>query len=154
MPATADSPALLAGTMQTISGQLILSSHIDAVVRARVELIPKLRRLGYSQSEMFGTQLALEETVTNSVQHGNRNDPQKRITINFVLSPQELWIEVIDEGAGFDLSTVPDPTTPDRLQVPSGRGIFLVRAFMNEVTYQDGGRRVELRKSRGNTSSI
>ena len=64
------------------------------------------------------------------------------------MSPERLWIQIRDEGAGFNPEEVPDPTDPDHLEIPSGRGIMLMRAFMTRVEYNDLGNCVVMEKQR------
>lgn len=94
--------------------------------------------------------LAIREAVANGVQHGNKEDPTKRVTISFVLNSEEVKIQIQDEGDGFDLETLPDPLDPQNLFKPRGRGILLMNSFMDDVEYSfepSGGTKVVLRKS-------
>jgi serine/threonine-protein kinase RsbW len=70
------------------------------------------------------------------VLHGNKKDPEKQVRATFNLTPETLTIQVSDEGEGFDPSVVPDPLSPEGLLKPSGRGIFLMRAIMDEVNFR------------------
>ena len=76
------------------------------------------------------------EAAVNAVLHGNKQNPNKQVHATFTLTSQNLTIQVADEGEGFDPSSVPDPLSPEGLLKPSGRGIFLMRAIMDEVHFR------------------
>lgn len=84
--------------------------------------------------------------MTNAVRHGNWNDASKRITVRYAVSPRRTVIMVADEGPGFALDTVPDPTLPENLERPNGRGIMLMKAYMTDVGYNEAGNEVRLLK--------
>jgi len=94
--------------------------------------------------------MALREALANAVKHGNKLNPEKRVFVQMVVEPDsELRIEVDDEGDGFDPDAVADPTAPDNLLRASGRGIYYMRQFMDEVRFRTsdrGGTRLELVK--------
>ena len=77
--------------------------------------------------------MAVREAAVNAVLHGNAYDPKKKMTVAFENTGQALVIRITDEGKGLDVNNVPDPTTPENLLKQSGRGIFLMRSFMDEV---------------------
>jgi serine/threonine-protein kinase RsbW len=105
-------------------------------------ILKELQHHGFRKEAVFGVQLALEEALCNAVKHGNRCDPAKRVTVRFAVSDEKAVIIIRDEGGGFEPDTVPDPTAPERLRLPNGRGIMLMRAYMDEVCYRDDGREV------------
>ena len=94
--------------------------------------------------------MALREALANAVKHGNKLNPDKRVFVHMVVDPgAELRIQVDDEGEGFDPGAVADPTAPDNLLRASGRGIYYMRQFMDEVrfgTSDRGGTSLELVK--------
>lgn len=79
--------------------------------------------------------LAVVEAGTNAIRHGNKNDPEKMAEFRFHMAEDKLTIFIVDCGAGFDPENVGDPLSPENFMKPSGRGIFLMRAFMDEVEY-------------------
>ena len=108
-----------------------------------------LRFSGLGEDSIERLALAIREAVANGVQHGNKEDPAKRVTISFVLKSDEIDIRVTDEGKGFDLSTLPDPLDPQNLFKPRGRGILLMNSFVDNVCYDfeaKGGTTVSLKK--------
>ena len=123
-------------------------SRLEETPAAQEQILEQVRACGFSEDEAFAIKLALEETLTNAVKHGNCCDPSKNVTVRYCVTPDTLVVLVRDEGKGFTPDMVPDPTTPDRLSVPNGRGIMLLRAYMDEVEYRDHGREVRFVKHR------
>jgi serine/threonine-protein kinase RsbW len=76
------------------------------------------------------------EAAVNAVLHGNKKDPGKKVRATFKVTPENLTIQIADEGEGFDPSAIPDPLSPEGLLKPSGRGVFLMRAIMDEVHFR------------------
>lgn len=116
---------------------------VDAVTDA------VLRHTGMDDEFVERLGLAIREAVANGVQHGNKEDPEKRVAVSFVFSTEEIAISIRDEGEGFDLDGLPDPLAPENLFKPRGRGILLMNSFMDEVDFEfDGGKGtvVRLRK--------
>jgi serine/threonine-protein kinase RsbW len=92
-------------------------------------------------------EIALREALANAVTHGNRNDPSNRVHVVCRCGIDgEVFITVRDEGEGFDLTAVPDPTAPENRLSVHGRGIYLMRAFMDKVQFEEGGTVVQMRK--------
>ncbi len=107
-----------------------------------------LEKCRFGKEAVFAIKLALEEALTNALRHGNCSDSSKKITVRYAIDDEKAAIIVRDEGSGFIPEKVPDPTTPDRLPLPSGRGIMLMRTYMDEVEYRDQGREVYFMKRR------
>ena len=95
------------------------------------------RLAGLDEESIHWVGIAVRESVINAIKHGNRNDERKRVHLEFTPLPAGpgggLVIRVRDEGCGFDPETLPNPLAPENLLKPSGRGIFLIRNFMDEV---------------------
>jgi len=93
--------------------------------------------------------MAVRESVTNAMVHGNQEDESKSVEVVFNCHDNELEIEVRDQGEGFDPANVPDPTNAENLLKTSGRGIFLMRTFMDEIEWRnrpEGGTAVRMTK--------
>jgi serine/threonine-protein kinase RsbW len=99
--------------------------------------------------ECFGVRLAMEEALVNAIKHGNRIEPDKKVFIACELTTDQITIVVEDQGEGFKLEDVPDPTEEDNLDKPGGRGIMLIRSFMNVVAYNERGNRLTMTKTQG-----
>lgn len=112
------------------------------------ELLRRLEENHWEQHDIFSIQLAMEEALVNAIKHGNRMDAAKKVYVRCGMNSDLLRVEVEDEGEGFDPSQVPDPTDPDQIENPHGRGILLMRTFMSRVEYNETGNRVLLEKRR------
>ncbi len=95
-----------------------------------------LRHAGLDDESVERLGLAIREAVANGVQHGNKEQPEKRVSVSFVFNKEELDIRIEDEGEGFDLDGLPDPLAPENLFKPRGRGILLMNSFMDEVQFE------------------
>jgi len=127
-----------------IERQLVLRDRFADVSRAQSELESAAREKHYDRTSVFAIKLALEEALSNAFKHGNRNDPKKEVTLSFQVKSDSIVIEVEDQGDGFDLTAVPDPTAQENIEIPCGRGITLMRAYMSEVSFLPPGNRVRL----------
>jgi serine/threonine-protein kinase RsbW len=110
------------------------------------DLLEQLGSHGWDQSDIFSIHLAAEEAIVNAIVHGNKLDPHKQVLVECLVSPDVVRVEITDEGAGFDPAKLPDCTSEERLEVPSGRGVMLMRTFMTRIEYNDKGNRVLMEK--------
>jgi serine/threonine-protein kinase RsbW len=113
---------------------------------AEHEIMMKVNELGFTEEARFSIKLAMEEAVVNAIKHGNRFDKCKRVFIRYSCSPNVFTVSVRDEGDGFDPSRIPDPTAPENLALPCGRGIMLMSAYMDRVEYSRRGSEVTMVK--------
>lgn len=111
-------------------------------------IINVLESQSYSDHDLFGVRLALEEALVNAIKHGNGMNPDKQVHIDCRFEVDRVRIVIEDEGGGFDVEAVPDPTADENLDKPGGRGIMLMRSFMNRIEYNDAGNRLVLEKVR------
>jgi serine/threonine-protein kinase RsbW len=111
-------------------------------------LLGAAERQGYPAASLFAIRLALDEALSNAFRHGNRNDPDKIVTVECFVDRDAVQLDVADEGDGFDPEAVPDPTADENIEIPSGRGIVLMRSFMTEVTFEPPGNLVRMRYDR------
>jgi serine/threonine-protein kinase RsbW len=88
---------------------------------------------GFDEDEVMQIAMAVREAAVNAVLHGNAYDPRKKVTLDFERTAGDLVITIRDQGAGLDPNKIPDPLAPENLLKTSGRGIFLIRSFMDEV---------------------
>ena len=129
--------------------ELTLPSRIDAVNQAADSIAGILSRSGVGEEIAFGIDMAVREAVTNAVMHGNRQDEAKFVRVIAKNAPDWLEISVDDFGVGFDPARVPDPTEGENLLKSSGRGIFFMRNFMDDVEWiirPEGGTTVRMTK--------
>lgn len=95
--------------------------------------------------DYYGNMLvALSEAVNNAIVHGNKLDDNKFVDLEFMHKGDEYFFTITDSGRGFDYNHVPDPTSPENIEKPDGRGIFLMKNLADRVTFSDEGRTVEL----------
>lgn len=110
------------------------------------EMLKDLGENGWGEEHTFGIHLAVEEALMNAIKHGNQRNPEKYVTVEFRFNAKILQIVIEDEGDGFNPSDVPDPTLEENLELPSGRGLMLMKTFMTTVEYNAKGNRVFMEK--------
>jgi serine/threonine-protein kinase RsbW len=106
-------------------------------------LITKCRCVPESEGDV---EIAVREALENAVVHGNHEDPGKHVCVRCRLELDAVSISIKDEGRGFDINKVPDPTSHENIQSSHGRGIYLMKALMDEVRFEEGGVVVRMRK--------
>jgi serine/threonine-protein kinase RsbW len=119
--------------------RLTLPSNVDCVrpVHAFVHEIAAHGGMDGDRAHDFA--LAVEEALVNAIEHGNRGDRGKQVEVEIGCDPREIAVRVTDQGEGFRLEDVPDPTAPENLERASGRGILFMRAFADEVAFEPSG---------------
>lgn len=110
-----------------------LDSTLASIHRAEQAAVERAVAAGFDEDECSRIAMAVREATVNAVLHGNQYDPDKRVTVSFDTSPTQLIIAVRDEGPGLDPSELADPLAPENLLKRNGRGIFLMRAFMDDI---------------------
>ena len=142
-------PRLIVVTLETT--ELSLPSRIETVEEAANVVADFVGRSGISEEAAYGIDMAVREAVTNAVVHGNQEDERKIVELTLKSLPEAVEITVQDRGQGFNPEEVPDPTEEENILKTSGRGIFFMRTFMDEVTWSirpDGGTTVRMLKRR------
>jgi len=125
-------------------------SVIFSSVRENVSLVEKfvdeICQFYNIGDEHYGNILvALTEAVSNAIVHGNRLNPEKDVKFYYESKDSFLSFTVQDQGAGYNPETLPDPTDPDNIESPNGRGVFLMRKLSDEINFHDNGTRIELK---------
>jgi serine/threonine-protein kinase RsbW len=118
-----------------LTASLVMASRFENIEVAERTLLDLCRRAGCRADEEYWLVTALREALANAVRHGNQQNPDQVVRVFFTIENSTATIRVEDEGDGFDPADVPDPTTPENLLRPSGRGIFYMRQFMNRVEF-------------------
>jgi serine/threonine-protein kinase RsbW len=129
--------------------ELRFPSRVEAVDEAAAAAAEFMNRLGIGDDVAFGVDMAIREAVTNAVIHGNKLDGAKVVGLKLRNTPEGFEISVHDQGSGFNPNEVPDPTRDENLLKTSGRGIFFMRNFMDEVEWSadpNGGTSVRMLK--------
>ncbi len=119
-------------TGETVS--VTLESNFNSVDLAEQVLHSVMVKFHVEESETQWVEMAVRESIINAIQHGNHCDESKKVQLEISLAPARLTIYVRDEGAGFDLSSVPNPLEEGNILKTSGRGIFIIRSFMDEFS--------------------
>ena len=118
---------------------IVVESKPSALDTFCEPLLQALRDNQYTEDDVFGVHLAVEEAFHNAVEHGNDKDPTKKVNVEYTVNPEKLVINITDEGEGFNPGDVPDPRVGDNLYRPNGRGLLLINAYMDEVSYNERG---------------
>ncbi len=113
-----------------------MESTLESVNKSEEMADQQAARAGLDEDTRGGFSMAVREAMINAVLHGNAYDTAKRVNLSFEQNDQELIVIITDEGKGFVPEEVPDPLAPENLLKQSGRGIFLMRAFMDEVRFR------------------
>ena len=121
-------------------------SRLDSYQTFIDDVIQALAEFGWAQSDQFAVHMALEESISNGIRHGNKEDPAKRVAVECRVGKQDFWARICDEGPGFRPDDVPDCCSDECLDLPGGRGLALMFAYMTRVEYNERGNCVTLEK--------
>lgn len=135
----------------------IRANRIDVSIGSTLEYLDLVQTVtdcvtglvGFDEDTAHWIGMSVRESVTNAIQHGNKLDQSKRVDISFEVGSDYLEITVKDQGNGFAVDNLPNPLDPENLLKPSGRGIFYIRSFMDEVEFKplsQGGMEVHMVK--------
>jgi serine/threonine-protein kinase RsbW len=113
-----------------------LASTLESVNTAEATADQVAAKAGFDEEDRSRISIAVREAAVNAVLHGNAYDPEKKMRLAFENTGEQLVITISDEGKGLDEQNIPDPLAPENLLKQSGRGIFLIRSFMDEVRFR------------------
>lgn len=116
-------------------------------------LLDHLAATKWPNKDSFGIHMAMEEAIMNAICHGNKRCSDKSVHIVIELDEHTFYAKITDQGRGFRLEDVPDPTEDENLEKTSGRGVMLIQHFVDEVKYNEVGNSVELKKQRQDANS-
>ncbi len=114
---------------------LVLDSNLASVDRGEVVAMEAARKLGYDSDTQQDIGIAVRESLVNAVAHGNRYNSRNKVRLRVWIGSSGLIVEVEDQGRGFDPDVVPDPLNGDHVMRHSGRGLMMIRAYMDELEY-------------------
>ena len=144
VPTTVMTPPREPGPASTV--QVVIPSDPAEARRVQDEIERLLRAHEATEKDIFGIRLALEEALVNAIKHGNQLDRSKTVTVASAVRGERFEVHITDEGSGFDPGDVPDPTAVENIERPCGRGLMLMRHYMNEVTFHGRGNSVSMAK--------
>jgi serine/threonine-protein kinase RsbW len=122
-----------------------LPSDLSLIEAAVSYLVRRCRDFAFAGPRLdLNFRVGVTEALANAVLYGNRSDPDKTVRIEVSLDERRVVVCVVDEGDGFDPDTVPDPTTPENITAPNGRGLFLIRNLMDEIEFGPRGNSVRM----------
>ncbi len=130
---------------QPSAGSVELRNRREEIDAIEDLVVDTAESLGYPRSSCFALRLALEEAITNAFRHGHAGLPADTpVKVEYAIHPDRIELSVEDRGPGFCPQAVPDPTLDENLEMPGGRGIVLMRAYMTKVSHNQQGNRVEM----------
>jgi CheY-like chemotaxis protein len=152
---TVTSKALKAAVQTKIQSKTIgnISKSFSVVTKSKHSIVDPVfqqirdmaKNFGFSNDQLhMNLYLCLTEAIANAIDHGNKGDPDKEITIDAIINSDSIIINISDEGNGFNLNMVPDPTQDCNISKSRGRGIFLMRCYMDSVSYSNNGSKVTM----------
>ncbi|MDA1008061.1 MAG: ATP-binding protein [Planctomycetota bacterium] len=133
---------------EPVRGSGVIHGHRTEIDAVQASIVAAMTQFGWDAEAQFALRLVVEEALVNSFVHGNQRNHASSIRIEWTIDTADIRLVIEDEGGGFEPECVPDPTMAENLDVPSGRGIVLMRAYMDEVSFNDLGNRVEMVKRR------
>lgn len=131
-------------TMSSDTKRIAINSKVEniAVIERAIDEI--CAEHGINEEHYGNILIAITEGVNNAITHGNRENPDAQVVVEFETSNGTLLCRITDEGPGFDYENVPDPTSPENIEKPNGRGVFLMRHLSDGIQFEDNGAVVEL----------
>ena len=121
------------------------ASELQNIAKAE-EVLDKISQTIEIDEPFYGTiLLVLSEAINNAIVHGNKLNPNKKVTLSYKINKNVLEFEIEDEGEGFDPDSIPDPTAPENIEKEAGRGIFIIKNLCDEVEFQKNGSKLKLK---------
>lgn len=128
-----------------IEEKIILNSNQESINKVTTYVDEIFNANSDKLKDAYGNMtIALTEAVNNAINHGNKNNPDKKVIVSYKKNNSNVSFTVEDEGEGFDYENIPDPTAPENLEKINGRGIFLMTNLVDEIEFHDNGRKIEL----------
>jgi len=134
-------------TQETIIQKFELFSELESLTQLEKHVDDLCEQFSVCEDDYGNILIAITEAVNNAITHGNKLDATKKVLLAIAGNSEELEFVVEDEGAGFDVATVPDPTLPENIEKLSGRGIFLMRNLADDISFENKGTKIKLKFS-------
>lgn len=112
------------------------------------KMLAQLQEHGYGEDDIFAVRLAFEEAFANAVKHGNKMDLSKEVRVDYSITSEQAEITISDQGGGFDPEGIPDPRRCENIYKSQGRGVLLIRSYMDEVVFNPQGNCVYMKRRR------
>ncbi|QDT57199.1 Anti-sigma F factor [Caulifigura coniformis] len=128
--------------------EITIPSDTSAGHEVQERIVSLMEEREYSMRDVFSVRLALEEALVNAIKHGNQLDPDKSVRIQCDVEQDRVYVEIEDQGPGYVPDDVPDPTLDENIERASGRGLMLIKSFMNRVEFNEKGNCIRLEKLR------
>lgn len=125
--------------------RLVFPSKVENISIAERLVDDITEEYGVGEENYGNILIALTEAVNNAICHGNKSDESKDVLLVFKTDKDHLIFEIEDQGPGFDYHNLPDPTAPENIEQPNGRGVFLMQHLADEVNFNETGSVVELK---------
>jgi serine/threonine-protein kinase RsbW len=129
----------------SLQRHLQIASRMEGITEVEGLINELSEELGVDETHYGEILIAMTEAVNNAIVHGNKLDINKMVDIEISVDGQVLQFKISDEGPGFDFENIPDPTSPENLEKPNGRGVFLMRQFADTCEFEELGRIAILR---------
>jgi len=127
---------------------ITIPSETSAGHEVQERIVGLMEEREYSMRDVFSMRLALEEALVNAIKHGNQLDPDKTVRVHCDIEQDRVYVEIEDQGPGYVPGDVPDPTLDENIERASGRGLMLIKSFMNRVEFNEKGNCIMLEKLR------
>jgi serine/threonine-protein kinase RsbW len=127
---------------------ITIPSETSAGHDVQERIVGLMEEREFSMRDVFSVRLALEEALVNAIKHGNQLDPDKTVRIHCDIEKDRVYVEIEDQGPGYTPEDVPDPTLDENIERASGRGLMLIKSFMNSVEFNEKGNCIKLEKLR------
>ncbi|MDO8303160.1 MAG: ATP-binding protein, partial [Sedimentisphaerales bacterium] len=131
----------------------VIQSVHDSIHKLCKEILKEVKSNHFSQSDVFGIRLSIEEALINAVRHGNNDNPHKKVCVAYSIAADKFEISIEDEGCGFSPVAVPDPRCGENLYKATGRGLLLIRTYMDSVDYNAAGNIIHMVKYKASVKS-
>jgi serine/threonine-protein kinase RsbW len=139
---------LLDESLLSMQKDFQLRGTVDDVPETRDQMLAFIGESCHATTPDYNLLVAIQEALANAVVHGCGNNPSETVHCHVECNDSAIAITVRDPGPGFDVASLPDPTSMENLAEEHGRGIFLLRSLMDEVRFEEGGRLLQMRKLR------
>jgi serine/threonine-protein kinase RsbW len=126
--------------------RVVIPTELKAAKALAERVLRLVKQQAYGEDAQFAIKLAMEEALVNAIKHGSRNVAAAQVVVEYDVDALRAIIQITDQGVGFDPASLPDPRAQENLECPCGRGILLMRAYMDEVTYNEAGNSVRMVK--------